>query len=146
MRESVTFFFHAATLLWISHLPLKDPFILAFLQRRGLGVHLPLFYYFYFDWRFHQNCYFLSNLTLCITVVTIFLWYATKGQSFLQGIISTQGSNPGLMHHRQILYGLSHQNLFVCLIPPVDLELMYDFVMSHIGHLENNYLLSHLTQ
>ena len=29
--------------------------------------------------------------------------------SFLQGIIPTQGSNPGLPHSRQILYQLSHQ-------------------------------------
>ena len=27
----------------------------------------------------------------------------------LQGIVSTQGSNPGLPHCRQILYELSHQ-------------------------------------
>ena len=29
--------------------------------------------------------------------------------SFLQGIFLTQGSNPGLLHCRQILYCLSHQ-------------------------------------
>ena len=29
--------------------------------------------------------------------------------SLLQGIFSTQGSNPGLPHCRQILYHLSHQ-------------------------------------
>ena len=29
--------------------------------------------------------------------------------SFLQGIFPTQGSNPGLLHCRQILYHLSHQ-------------------------------------
>ena len=29
--------------------------------------------------------------------------------AFLQGIVSTQGSNPGLPHCRQILYHLSHQ-------------------------------------
>ena len=28
---------------------------------------------------------------------------------FLQGIFPTQGSNPGLLHHRWILYCLSHQ-------------------------------------
>ena len=27
----------------------------------------------------------------------------------LQGIFPTQGSNPGLLHHRQMLYRLSHQ-------------------------------------
>ena len=29
--------------------------------------------------------------------------------SLLQGIFQTQGSNPGLLHHRQILYCVSHQ-------------------------------------
>ena len=29
--------------------------------------------------------------------------------SLLQGIVSTQGSKPGLLHCRQILYHLSHQ-------------------------------------
>ena len=29
--------------------------------------------------------------------------------SLLQGIVPTQGSNPGLLHFRQILYCLSHQ-------------------------------------
>ena len=29
--------------------------------------------------------------------------------SFLQGIFTTQGSNPGLPHCRQILYQMSHQ-------------------------------------
>ena len=29
--------------------------------------------------------------------------------SLLQGIFPTQGSNPGLLHCRQILYQLSHQ-------------------------------------
>ena len=31
------------------------------------------------------------------------------GRSLLQGIFPTQGSNPGLLHCRQILYRLSHQ-------------------------------------
>ena len=34
------------------------------------------------------------------------------GHSRLQGIFPTQGSNPGLPHCRQILYSLSHQNVF----------------------------------
>ena len=29
--------------------------------------------------------------------------------SFLQGIFPTQGSNPGFLHYRQILYQLSHK-------------------------------------
>ena len=31
------------------------------------------------------------------------------GYSLLQGIFPAQGSNPGLLHCRQILYHLSHQ-------------------------------------
>ena len=32
----------------------------------------------------------------------------------LQGIVPTQGSNPGLLHHRWILYHLSHQRSSLC--------------------------------
>jgi len=32
-----------------------------------------------------------------------------SGHAFLQGIFSAQGSNPGLLHCRWILYHLSHQ-------------------------------------
>ena len=38
--------------------------------------------------------------------------------SLLQGIFSTLGSNPGLMHCRQILYHLSHQGSPEALSPP----------------------------
>ena len=34
--------------------------------------------------------------------------------SLLQGIFLTQGLNPGFLHHRQILYGLSHQGRPLC--------------------------------
>ena len=34
--------------------------------------------------------------------------------SILQGIFPTQGSNPGLLHCRQILCHLSHQGVFKC--------------------------------
>ena len=33
--------------------------------------------------------------------------------SLLQGIFQTQGSNPGLLHSRQITYQLSHQGMSV---------------------------------
>ena len=33
--------------------------------------------------------------------------------SLLQGIFPTQGSNPGLLHYRQVLYHLSHQRKFI---------------------------------
>ena len=34
---------------------------------------------------------------------------ALAGAFFIQGIFPTQGSNPGLLHCRQMLYPLSHQ-------------------------------------
>ena len=37
-------------------------------------------------------------------------------RALLQGIFPTLGSNPGLQHHRQILYHLSHQGRPVALI------------------------------
>ena len=46
----------------------------------------------------------------------IYSWWNSPGQnpgvgslSLLQGIFPTQGSNPGLLHWRQILYQLSHK-------------------------------------
>ena len=38
----------------------------------------------------------------------------------LQGIFLTQGSNPGFLHYRQILYPLSHQDI-------VDIPLLESF-------------------
>ena len=38
-------------------------------------------------------------------------------RSLLQGIFPTQGSNPGLLHCRQILYQLSHEgSLMIALV------------------------------
>ena len=36
--------------------------------------------------------------------------------SLLQGIFLTQGSNPGLLHWKQILYHLSHQSTMLCYV------------------------------
>ena len=36
--------------------------------------------------------------------------------SLRQGFFPTQGSNPGLLHYRRILYQLSYQGKLVCLI------------------------------
>ena len=38
--------------------------------------------------------------------------------SLLQGILPTQGSNPGLLHGRQILYQLSHEEHWIRLLIP----------------------------
>ena len=43
--------------------------------------------------------------------------------SLLQGILLTQGSNPGLLHHRQILYHLNHQG---------SPNYMSTYILSHI--------------
>ena len=37
--------------------------------------------------------------------------------SFFKGIFPTQGSNPGLLHYRQILYHLSHQGSLFYIVP-----------------------------
>ena len=37
-------------------------------------------------------------------------------RALLQGIFLTQGSNPGLLHCRQVLYHLSHQGKTMCLL------------------------------
>ena len=40
--------------------------------------------------------------------------FSRKGShSLLQGIFPTWGSNPGLLHCRQILYHLSHQGTYI---------------------------------
>ena len=57
-----------------------------------------------------------SCLTLCDPVTYIYSPWNFPGQntgvgslSLLQGIFPTQGSNPGLLHRRQIFYQLSHK-------------------------------------
>ena len=49
--------------------------------------------------------------------------------SLLQGIIPTQGSNPGLLHCKWILYHLSHQSrlFFFCLKSVSTLSLYFHF-------------------
>ena len=47
---------------------------------------------------------------------------AVGSHVFLQGIFPTQGSNPSLEHHRQILYHLSHQES-TCMKDPQTLVL-----------------------
>ena len=42
--------------------------------------------------------------------------------SLLQGIFSTQGSNPGLPHYRQILYQLSHSKVLFLVLSGVGLQ------------------------
>ena len=47
-----------------------------------------------------------------INIIYMFKYFlvdVTRFYSLLQGIFSTQGSNPNLLHCRQILYHLSHQ-------------------------------------
>ena len=48
--------------------------------------------------------------------------------SLLQGIFPTQGSNPGLLHRRQILYQMSHTG------SPQDLQLE---VLYHLTFIQN---------
>ena len=62
------------------------------------------------------NSYFLRKWKLLSHVRLFATPRTSPGQntevgsfSLLQGIFPTQGSNPGLLHYRQILYPLSHQ-------------------------------------
>ena len=57
--------------------------------------------------------------------------------ALLQGIFPTQGSNPGLLHCRQILYHLSHQVKFYIIV--YNSELQKDL------HLKPETLLYHFT-
>ena len=52
--------------------------------------------------------------------------------SLLQGIFPTQGSNPGLLHCRQILYGLSHQGNPILLNK--DLKAQEEFLQLFLFH------------
>ena len=50
--------------------------------------------------------------------------------SLLQGILTTQGSNPGLLHCRQILYHLSHQgSSCYCLDHPLSSDIEASVVL-----------------
>ena len=72
---------------------------------------------------FHMKVTWVSHVWLLVTPWTVVhqapLWnYPGKNtgvvsHSFLQGIFLTQGSNPGLLHCRQILYCLSHQFVMI---------------------------------
>ena len=65
-----------------------------------------------------------SCLTLCVhglQSTSVFCPWDSPGKNpgvgrhlLLQGIFPTQGSNPGLLHCRQILYHLSHQGYISC--------------------------------
>ena len=60
--------------------------------------------------------------------------------SLLQGIFPTQGLNPGLLHHRQILYQLSHNEscLFDTLIMEVDNRYIHPSAPCFSQHLCTN--------
>ena len=56
-------------------------------------------------------------LTIYIKISILIILQVNTGvncHSLLQGIFLTWGSDPGLLHCRQILYHLSHQGKFSC--------------------------------
>ena len=78
------------------------------LERWVLLIFISAVFFFFF-FQVAQLC-----LTLCDPMDYVVRWNS-PGQntrlgslSLLQGIVPTQGSNPGLPHCRQILYQLSH--------------------------------------
>ena len=54
-------------------------------------------------------------------------------RSLLQGIFPTQGSNPGLLHYRQILYQLSHK-----VSPYIYIHPLFFRFSVHLGHQEHS--------
>ena len=74
-----------------------------------------------------------SHVWLFVTPWTIYSPWNSPAQntgvgshSLLQGIFPTQGSNPGLLHCRQILYQLSHKGSPILLpIGPIGLPSLY---------------------
>ena len=51
-----------------------------------------------------------------------------SSHSLLQGIFPTHGPNPGLLHHRQILYYRSHQGSSLCVYIFVFLLCMHECI------------------
>ena len=54
--------------------------------------------------------------------------------SLLREIFPTQGSNPSLLHCRQMLYSLSHQGSPLCLSTYLMTVVMVDFVSAWLGY------------
>ena len=61
--------------------------------------------------------------------------------SLLQRIFLTQESNPGLLHHRQILYHLSHQRSTLHSLPMT--KLMFLLTLVNLANLEL-FILQHI--
>ena len=59
-------------------------------------------------------------------------WFLPVNHSLLQGILPTQGSNLGLLHRRQILYCLSHQEVHI-------------HTIEHYGIMKMNEIQLHVT-
>ena len=58
----------------------------------------------------HRDCSLPGPSVHGVIQARILEWV---GHSLLQRIFPTQGSNPGLLYYRQILYRLSHQEIEV---------------------------------
>ena len=72
----------------------------------------------YYKATISESCSFVSN---SLWPHGLYRQWDSPGQnagvgshSLLRGILTTQGSNPGLPHCRQILYQLSHQESLIC--------------------------------
>ena len=81
------------------------------------------------DFKLTQHC-----KTTILQLVEVYSPWNSPGQntgvdslSPLQGIFPTQGSNPGLLHGRQILYGLSHPELGIS-SKQSNMNLMFELV------------------
>ena len=58
--------------------------------------------------------------------------YGVGSLSLLQGIFPTQGSNPGLLHCRHILYQLSHKRSLIEYFD--DFKMYFDILSVNLNH------------
>ena len=91
-----------------------------------------------------QSCPALCNPMDCSLPVKLLCPWDSPGKntgvvfhSLLQGIFPTQGSNPGLLHCRQILYHLSHQRRQVNLEYSKKIINMVGTLKTNLGNMLN---------
>ena len=108
---------------------LKDNFSTIWLQSIWCKKKITVLKVFHYIWKKVKVLVALWHPTLWIPwtaahQVPLSMEFSGKNprvgcHSLLQGIFPTQGSNPGLLHHRQFLYHLSHQACMRSPLSPV---------------------------
>ena len=106
-------------LLWNSSLGYHPQALQPVLMKSSVVTHIPSFRWIslLLASEVAQLCLTLCDSMdcrlLCSSIHGIFIFFffntGVSNSSFLQGIFTTQGSNPSLLRNRQILYQLSHK-------------------------------------